>query len=51
VTALAVRHAIASSLLPVFGVMMVLAVANVFIAGRFPGRADEVAEQAPRPAA
>lgn len=51
VTALAVRHAIASSLLPVFGVMMVLAVANVVIAGRFPGRADEAAEQAPRPAA
>jgi MFS family permease len=51
VTALAVRHAIASSLLPVFGVMMVLAVANVVIAGRFPGRAEDPVEQAPRPAA
>ncbi|HEY2944948.1 MAG TPA: MFS transporter, partial [Vicinamibacteria bacterium] len=51
VTPLAVRHAIAGSLLPVFGVMLVLAVANVVIVGRFPGRADEPAEQAPRPAA
>ncbi|HVD78300.1 MAG TPA: hypothetical protein VNH43_11845, partial [Vicinamibacteria bacterium] len=51
VTPLAVRHAIAGSLLPVFGVMLVLAIVNVAIAGRFPGRADDPAEQAPRPAA
>jgi MFS family permease len=51
VTPLAVRHAIAGSLLPIFGVMLVLAIVNVAIAGRFPGRADDPAEQAPRPAA
>lgn len=50
-TPLAVRHAIAGSLLPVFGVMLVLAVVNVAVAGRFPGRAQDPAEQAPRPAA
>jgi MFS family permease len=50
VTPFAVRHAIARSLLPVFGVMLVLAIVNVAIAGRFPGRADDPADQAPRPA-
>jgi MFS family permease len=50
ITPLAVRHAIARSLLPVFGVMLVLAIVNVAIAGRFPGRADP-ADQTPRPAA
>ena len=50
-TPLAVRHAIAGSLLPVFGVMLVLAIVNVAVAGRFPGRAQDPAEQAPRPAA
>jgi len=51
VTPLAVRHAIAGSLLPVFGVMLVLAIVNVAIAGRFPGRADDPADHTPRPAA
>jgi len=51
ITPLAVRHAIAGSLLPVFGVMLLLALVNVAVTGRFPGRADDPAEQAPRPAA
>ncbi|PYQ15842.1 MAG: MFS transporter [Acidobacteria bacterium] len=51
VTPLGVRHAIAGSLLPVFGVMLVLAIVNVAIVGRFPGRAHDPAEQVPRPAA
>jgi MFS family permease len=51
ITPAAVRHAIAGSLLPVFGVLLFLAVVNVFVAGRFPGRAEDPAEHAPRPAA
>jgi MFS family permease len=51
VTPLAVRHAIAGSLLPVFGVLLVLALVNVIVASRFPGRAHDPAEQTPRPAA
>jgi MFS family permease len=50
-TPFAVRHAIAGSLLPVFGVLLVLALVNVVVAGRFPGRAQDPAEQTPRPAA
>jgi hypothetical protein len=51
VTPLAVRHAIAGSLLPVFGVLLVLSLANIVVVGRFPGRAHDPAEEAPRPAA
>ena len=51
ITPLAVRHAIARSLLPVFGVMLGLAIVNLAIAGRFPGRADDPADQTPRPIA
>ena len=51
ITPLAVRHAIARSLLPVFGVMLGLAIVNLAIAGRFPGRADDPADQTPRPTA
>jgi MFS family permease len=51
ITASAVRHAIAASVLPVFGVLVVLALVNVVVVGGFPGRAHDAAEQAPRPAA
>lgn len=37
----AFRHALERSLLPVFVVLLVLAVANLFVAGFFPARADE----------
>src|SRR6185295_8394757 len=50
ITPSAVRHAIAASLLPIFGVMLALAIVNVVVAGRFPGRADDPAEQPLRPA-
>jgi MFS family permease len=50
ITPSAVRHAIAASLLPIFGVMLALAIVNVVVAGRFPGRADDSAEQPLRPA-
>ena len=51
ITPFDVRQAIDKSLLPVFTVMLVLAIANVLVAARFPGRAEEAAESDPRPAA
>jgi len=42
------RHALERSLLPVFVVLLVLAVVNLFVAGFFPARADEpVASSSP----
>jgi hypothetical protein len=35
------RQALEHALLPVFGVLLALAVLNLFVAGYFPARADE----------
>jgi MFS family permease len=39
----AVRHAVAASLLPVFGVMLGLSLVNIWVTTRFPGQATDAA--------
>jgi hypothetical protein len=45
------RQALEQALLPVFGVLLALAVVNLFVVGYFPARADEIEPRAATPEA